>query len=193
MVCLHVSNARFRWNSLQNPKETEFGAIRSRGKHRTASSLEPAEKMPKSCSRAQNWGNLLIPVFFRFQHPIPVKRPAKAHRKPSLVQFGPEGKRRTASSLSQPKKHPKVAPGRKISANLLIMVSSRFQRSIQVEWPAKAHRKPSLVQFGPEGSAGQQIGTVLAVFWRCFSWLEKRRCSALTLGSELRKIRVILG
>ena len=88
-------------------QETEFGVIRSRGKRRTALSWSLPKKRQK-CSREQNWGNLLILVFFRFQHPIPVKWPAKAQE----TEFGAirsRGKRRTASSWSQPKKRQKTA------------------------------------------------------------------------------------
>ena len=112
-------------------QETEFGVIRSRLKRRTASSWS-RQKNPKSCSKEQNWGNLLILVFFRFQHPIPVEWPAKAQE----TEFGAirsRGKRRAASSWNQPKKHQKNAKIRQNRANLPIMVSSRFQRSIQVE------------------------------------------------------------
>ena len=124
-------------------QETEFGVIRSRGKRRTASSMSRPIKRQK-CSREQNWGNLLILVFFRFQHPIPVEWPAKAQE----TEFGAirsRGKRKAASSWSQPK-------NRQNRANLLIMVSSRFQRSIQVEWPAKARE----TEFGAIRSRGKR-------------------------------------
>ena len=77
--------------------------------------------------------------------------PAKAQE----TEFGAirsRGKRRAASSWSQPKKAPKNDQNH---ANLLIMVSSRFQHSIQVEWPAKAQE----TKFGairPEVSAGKR-------------------------------------
>ena len=122
-------------------QETECGVIRSRGKRRTASSMSRPKKRQK-CSREQNWGNLLILVFFLFQHPIPVEWPAKAQE----TEFGAirsRGKRKAASSWSQPK-------NRQNRANLLIMVSSRFQRSIQVEWPAKAQE----TKFGAIRSMG---------------------------------------
>ena len=98
----------------------------------------------QKCSREQNWGNLLILVFFRFQHLIPVEWPAKAQE----TEFGAirsRGKRKAASSWSQPK-------NRQNRANLLIMVSSRFQRSIQVEWPAKAQE----TEFGAIRSRGKR-------------------------------------
>ena len=88
-------------------QETEFGVIRSRGKRRTASSWSRPKKRQK-CSREQNWGNLLILVFFRFQHPIPVEWPAKAQE----TEFGAirsRGKRKAASSLSRPKNRQKTA------------------------------------------------------------------------------------
>ena len=56
----------------------------------------------KSCTREQNWGNLLILVFSHFQRLIPVEWLAKAQE----TEFGAiraKGKRRTASSWSQPK------------------------------------------------------------------------------------------
>ena len=89
-------------------QEIEFGVIRSRGKRRTASSWSRPKKKAKSCSREQNWGNLLILVNFRFQHPILVKWPAKAQE----TEFGAirsRGKRRAASSWSRKtdKKTPK--------------------------------------------------------------------------------------
>ena len=88
-------------------QETEFGVIRSRGKRRTASSMSRPKKRQK-CSREQNWGNLLILVFFRFQHPILVEWPAKAQE----TEFGAirsRGKRKAASSWSQQKKRQKTA------------------------------------------------------------------------------------
>ena len=124
-------------------QETEFGVIRSRGKRRTASSMSRPKKRQK-CSREQNWGNLLILVFFRFQHPILVEWPAIAQE----TEFGAirsRGKRKAASSWSQQKKRQKTA-------NLLIMVSSRFQRSIQVEWPAKRQE----TDFGAIRSRGKR-------------------------------------
>ena len=128
-------------------QETEFGVIRSRGKPRTASSWSRPKKRQKLL-QGPNWGNLLILVFFRFQHPIPVKWPAKAQE----TEFGAirsRGKRRAASSWSQPKKTQKKRQHR---ANLLIMVSSRFQRSIQVEWPAKIQE----TEFGVIRSRGKR-------------------------------------
>ena len=144
---LIVVSSRFQ-RSIQvewpaKKQETEFGVIRSRGKRRTASSMSRPIKRQK-CSREQNWGNLLILVFFRFQHPIPVEWPAKAQE----TEFGAirsRGKRKAASSWSQPK-------NRQNRANLLIMVSSRFQRSIQVEWPAKAQE----TEFGAIRSRGKR-------------------------------------
>ena len=88
-------------------QETKFGAIRSRGKRRAASSWSWPKKRQK-CSLEQNWGNLLILVFFRFQHPILVEWPAKAQE----TEFGAirsMGKRRTPSSWSQPKNRQKTA------------------------------------------------------------------------------------
>ena len=88
-------------------QETEFGVIRSRGKRRTASSWSRPKKRQK-CSREQNWGNMLILVFFRLQHPIPVEWPAKAQE----TEFGAirsRGKRKAASSLSRPKNRQKTA------------------------------------------------------------------------------------
>ena len=89
-------------------QETEFGVIRSRGKRRTASSWSRPKKNTKSCSREQNGGNLLILVYFRFQHPILVKWPAKAQE----TEFGAirsRGKRKAASSWSRPKNRQKTA------------------------------------------------------------------------------------
>ena len=183
-------------------QETEFGVIRSRGKRRTASSMSRPKKRQK-CSREQNWGNLLILVFFRFQHPILVEWPAKAQE----TEFGAirsRGKRKAASSWSQQKNRQKTAKtcqsanngvfpfptldsggmacksprnrvwcnsvngyaqdsvvlepaekptkNRQKRATLLIMVSSRFQRSIQVEWPAKAQE----TEFGAIWSRGKR-------------------------------------
>ena len=88
-------------------QETEFGVIRSRGKRRTASSWSRPKKRQK-CSREQNWGNLLILVFFRFQHPIPVEWPAKAQE----TEFGAirsgvsEGQRRLGASQKTAKTVP---------------------------------------------------------------------------------------
>ena len=124
-------------------QETEFGVIRSRGKRRTASSISRPKKRQK-CSREQNWGNLLILVFFRFQRPIQVEWPAKAQE----TEFGAirsRGKRKAASYWSQP-------INRQNRANLLIMVSSHFQRSIQVEWPAKTQE----TEFGVIRSRGKR-------------------------------------
>ena len=93
-------------------QETEFGVIRSRGKRRTASSMSRPKKRQK-CSREQNWGNVLILVFFRFQHPIPVEWPAKAQE----TKFGAiwsMGTHRTASSWSQPKNRQKLLQGAKL-------------------------------------------------------------------------------
>ena len=67
--------------------------------------LEPAEKLPKN---RQNRANLLIMVSSHFQRSIPVEWPAKAQE----TEFGAiraKGKRRTASSLSQPKNRKKTA------------------------------------------------------------------------------------
>ena len=72
-------------------------------------------------------------VSSRFQRLIQVEWPAKAQE----TEFGvirSRGKRRTASSLSRLKNRQKNRQNRAI---LLIMVSSHFQRLIQVEWPAK--------------------------------------------------------
>ena len=94
-------------------QETEFGAIRLRGKGRTASSWSRPKKRQKSWSREQNWGNLLILVFSRFQRLIPVEWPAKAKE----TEFGAirsMGKRRTASSWSRPKKRQKLVQGAKL-------------------------------------------------------------------------------
>ena len=87
-------------------QEPEFGVIWSRGKRRTASSWSRSKKRQKLFQGA-NWGNLLILVFFRFQHPIPVKWPAIAQE----TEFGAirsRGKRRAASSWSQPKNRQKT-------------------------------------------------------------------------------------
>ena len=73
-------------------------------------------------------------VSSRFQRSIQVEWPAEAQE----TEFGAirsRGKQRAGSSWSQPKNPPKNRQNR---ANLLIMVSSRFQRLIPVEWPAKA-------------------------------------------------------
>ena len=135
------SNARFRWNGLQKhrkPTLVQFGPEVSAGQRR----LGVGRKHAKSCSREQNWGNLVILVCFRFQHPIPVKWPAKAQE----TEFGAirsRGKRRAAEKT--PKK-------RQNRANLLIMVSSRFQRPIQVEWPAKTQ----VTEFGVIRSRGKR-------------------------------------
>ena len=88
-------------------QETEFGVIRSRGKRRTASSWSRPKKRQK-CSREQNWGNLLILVFFRLQHPIPVEWPAKA-QETEFCAIQSRGKRKAASSLSRPKNRQKTA------------------------------------------------------------------------------------
>ena len=111
-------------------QETEFGAIRSRGRRKAASSWSQQKKTPK---KRQNRANLLIMVSSRFQRSIQVEWPAEAQE----TEFGAirsRGKRRAGSSCSQPKKPPKKRQNRAI---LLIMVSSHFQRLIQVEWPAK--------------------------------------------------------
>ena len=96
-------------------QETDFGVIRSRGKRRTALSWSLPKKRQK-CSREQNWGNLLILVFFRFQHPIPVKWPAKA-QETEFSGIRSMGKRKAASSWSQPKKNAKKTPKPCQSAN----------------------------------------------------------------------------
>ena len=145
-------------------QETEFGVIRSRGKRRTASSMSRPKKRQK-CSREQNWGNLLILVFFRFQHPIQVEWPAKAQE----TEFGAirsRGKRKAASSWSQPK-------NRQNRANLLIMVSSRFQRLIQVEWPAKAQE----TKFGAIWSMGTHR--------TASSWSQPKNRQKLLQGAKL--------
>ena len=87
-------------------------------------------------------------VSSRFQRSIQVEWPAEAQE----TEFGAirsRGKRRAGSSWSQPKKPPKNRQNR---ANLLIMVSSRFQRLIQVEWPAKAQE----TEFGEIRSRGKR-------------------------------------
>ena len=87
-------------------------------------------------------------VSSRFQRSIQVEWPAEAQE----TEFGAirsRGKRRAGSSWSQPKKTPKKRQNR---ANLLIMVSSRFQRLIQVEWPAKSHE----TEFGEIRSRGKR-------------------------------------
>ena len=102
-------------------QETKFGAIRSKGKRRTASSLSRPKNRQ---NKRQNRANLLIMVSSRFQRSIQVEWPAEAQE----TEFGAirsRGKRRAGSSWSQPKKPPKNRQNR---ANLLIMVSSRFQR-----------------------------------------------------------------
>ena len=128
-------------------QETEFGAIRSRGKQRAGSSWSQPKNPPKD---RQNRANLLIMVSSRFQRLIQVEWPAKAQETEfSAIQS--KGKRRTASSLSRPKNRQNKRQNR---ANLLIMVSSRFQRSIQVEWPAEA-QETEFGRFGPGVSEGQ--------------------------------------
>ena len=141
-------------------QETEFGAIRSMGTHRTA------EKPTKN---RQNRANLLIMVSSRFQHSIPVEWPAKAQE----TKFGAirsRGKRRAVSSWSQPKKTPKNRQNR---ANLLIMVSSRVQRLIQVEWPAKAQE----IEFGAIRSRGKRR--------TASSWSRPKKTPKVAPGSKI--------
>ena len=126
-------------------QETEFGAIRSRGKRRAGSSGSQPKNPPKD---RQNRANLLIMVSSRFQRLIPVEWPAKA-QETEFSAIRSKGKRRTASSLSRPKNRQNKRQNR---ANLLIMVSSRFQRLIQVEWPAKAQE----TEFGVIRSRGKR-------------------------------------
>ena len=204
-------------------QETEFGVIRSRGKRKTASSWSRPKKRQK-CSLEQNWGNLLILVFFRFQYPIPVEWPAKAQE----TEFGAirsRGKRKAASSWSQQKKRKKTAKtcqsanngvfpfptldsggmacksprnqvwcnsvngyaqdsvvlepaekptkNRQNRANLLIMVSSRFQRSIQVEWRAKAQE----IKFGAIRSRGKRRAAS--------SWSRPKKTPKVAPGSKI--------
>ena len=117
-------------------QETEFSAIRSRGKRRAASSWNQPKKRQKNAKIRQNRANLPIMVSSRFQRSIQVEWPAKA-QETEFSAIRSRGKRRAASSWNQPKKRQKNAKIRQNRANLPIMVSSRFQRSIQVEWPAK--------------------------------------------------------
>ena len=126
-------------------QETEFSAIRSKGKRRTASSWSRPKNRQ---NKRQNRANLLIMVSSRFQRSIQVEWPAECQE----TEFGAirsRGKRRAGSSCSQPKKTPKKRQNR---ANLLIMVSSRFQRSIQLEWPAKTQE----TEFGVIRSRGKR-------------------------------------
>ena len=128
--------------------------------------MEPAERTPKN---RQNRGNRLILVFSRFQHSIPVEWPAKAQE----TEFGvirSRGKRRTASSWSRPKKTPKNRQNR---GNLLILVCHRFQRSIQVEWPAKAQE----TEFGAIRSRGKGRTAL--------SWSRPKNRQKLLLGAKL--------
>ena len=95
--------------------------------------------------------------------------PAKAQE----IEFGvirSKGKRRTASSLSRPK-------NRQNRANLLIMVSSRFQRSIQVEWPAKTQE----TDFGAIGSRGKRR--------TASSWSRPKKGQKLLQGSNWGNLR----
>ena len=110
--------------------------------------LGAGRKNAKSCSREQNWGNLLILVFSRFQRLIPVKWPAKA-QETELGAIWAKGKRRTASSLSQPKKTPKPCQ----SANNGVFP---FPTLDSGGMACKSPKKPSWVQFGPRVSAGQR-------------------------------------
>ena len=86
-------------------QEYEFGAIRSMGKRRTASS----SRRQKSAKKRQNRGNLLIMMFSRFHPSIPVECLQKP-KKPSLVQFGqwvsPGQRRRLDGHKKAPKKRP---------------------------------------------------------------------------------------
>ena len=151
LVCFrfqHPDSGEMACKKPKKPSLVQFGPGVSEGQRR----LGVGRKNAKSCSNEQNWGNLVILVFFRFQHPIPVKWPAKAQE----TEFGAirsRGKRRAASSWSQPKKTPKKRQNR---ANLLIMVSIRFPTPDSGGMGLQKHRKPSLVQFGPEVSAGQR-------------------------------------
>ena len=150
-------------------QEIEFGVIRSRGERRTASSWSRPKKKAKSCSREQNWGNLLILVNFRFQHPILVKWPAKAQE----TEFGAirsRGKRKGSVVLEPAEKPTKNRQNR---ANLLIMVSFRFQRSIQLEWPAKTQE----TEFGVIRSRGKRR-TVS-------SWSRPKKRQKLLQGAKL--------
>ena len=86
-------------------QEYEFGAIRSMGKRRTASS----SRRQKSAKKRQNRGNLLIMMFSRFHPSIPVECLQKP-KKPSLVQFGQwvsPGQRRRLDGQKSAKKAPK--------------------------------------------------------------------------------------
>ena len=128
-------------------QETEFGAIRSRGKRRAASSWSQPKNRQK---KRQNRANLLIMVSSRFQRSIQVEWPAKTQE----TNFGvirSRGKRRTASSWSRPKKRQKLLQGPNWG-NLLILVFFRFQHPIPVKWPAKAQE----TEFGAIRSRGKR-------------------------------------
>ena len=86
------------------------------------------------------------------------------------MQFGPgEGERQRRLGASQ-KKPPKKRQNR---ANLLIMVSSRFQRSIQVEWPAKTQE----TEFGVIRSRGKRR--------TASSWSRPKKRQKLLQGAKL--------
>ena len=143
-----------------------FGPEVSAGQHR----LGAGRKNATSCSREQNWGNLLILVFFGFQHPIPVKWPAKAQEN-EFVQFGPEvsaGQHR----LGAGRKTPQVAPGAKLG-NLLILVFFGFQHPIPVKWPAKAQEN----EFCAIRSRGKRR--------TASSWSRPKKCQKLLQGAKL--------
>ena len=80
------------------------------------------------------------------------------------------GKRRAGSSWSQPTNPPK---NRQNCANLLIMVSSRFQRLIPVEWPAKAQE----TEFGVIRSRGKRR--------TASSWSRPKKRQKLLQGAKL--------
>ena len=91
-------------------QETEFGAIRSRGKRRAASSWSQPKKRQKN---DQNRANLLIMVSSRFQRSIQVEWPVRA-QETEFGAIGSRGKRRKASSWSRPKKRQKLLQGAKL-------------------------------------------------------------------------------
>ena len=148
-------------------QETEFGVIRSRhvseGQRRLGVSRKTDKKTPKPCQSANNG-------VFPFPTLDSGGMACKNTGNRVWCNSVKTRKRRAASSWSQPKKTQKKRQNR---ANLLIMVSSRFQRSIQVEWPAKTQE----TEFGVIRSRGKRR--------TASSWSRPKKHQKLLQGAKL--------
>ena len=129
-------------------QETEFGAIRSRGKRRTPSSWSQPKNRQKTAKKplkpCQSANNGVFPFPTLDSGGMACKSPRNQVWCNSVNGYAQESV--VLEPAEKPTKH------RQNRANLLIMVSSRFQRSIQVEWPAKTQE----TEFGVIRSRGKR-------------------------------------